>query len=103
MTRRLFTALALALIVTGVTISAHEHKVAGTVTMAAADHVMMTTPEGKAVTVKVIGTTKITKGKESVKIDTVKAGLRIVVTTESDEDPYTAKVIQVAETPAPKE
>jgi hypothetical protein len=34
-----------------------------------------------------------------VKITTVKEGTRIVVTTESDEAPYTATLIEVGEAP----
>ena len=77
------------------TVFAHEHKVLGTVTMTATDHVMMTTTDGRTVTVTVNPDTKVTKGNEQIKIATVKPGTRIVVTTESDEPPYTAKVIQV--------
>jgi hypothetical protein len=98
MIRRLVVA-ALAFIISGATVLAHEHKVLGTVTMVAADHVMMTTTDGKAVTVKLTANTRVTKGKAPVKITTVKAGTRIVVTTESDDAPYTAKLIQVGVAP----
>ena len=101
MTKRLPALLLLTFLSAGSVALAHEHKVLGTVTMAAADHVMMKTTEGKNVTVKVPAATKVTKGKADVKIATVKEGTRIVVTTESDEEPYTAKSIQVAEDAAP--
>jgi hypothetical protein len=37
----------------------HEHKVMGTVTMAAADHVMLKDKDGKDVTIKVTKETKV--------------------------------------------
>lgn len=99
MTAKSLTVLVLALALSAATVFAHEHKVLGTVTSTAADQLMMKTTEGKAVTVKVTADTKVTKDKEPVKIATVKEGTRIVVTTESDEDPYTAKLIEVGEAP----
>ena len=77
---------------------AHEHKVMGTATMVGPDHVMMKTTDGHDVTVNVRKDTKITKGKESVKLDTIKEGTRLVVTTASDEAPYAAMAIQVGAT-----
>jgi hypothetical protein len=91
--------LVIALAASASTVFAHEHKVLGTVTSSAADHVMMKTTDGQAVTVKVTADTKVTKGKVPVKITTVKEGTRIVVTTESDEAPYTASLIEVGEAP----
>jgi hypothetical protein len=99
MTRKPLTVLVLTLAVSASTVFAHEHKVLGTVTSTGADQVMMKTTDGKAVTVKVTADTKVTKGKEPVKIATVKEGTRIVVTTESDEAPYTATLIEVGEAP----
>jgi hypothetical protein len=99
MTRKPLTVLVLTLALSASAVLAHEHKVLGTVTSTAADQVMMKTTDGKAVTVKVAADTKVTKGKVSVKITTVKEGTRIVVTTESDEAPYAATLIEVAETP----
>jgi hypothetical protein len=99
MTRKPLTVLVLTLALSASTVFAHEHKVLGTVTSTAADQVMMKTTDGKAVTVKVTTDTKVTKGKVPVKITTVKEGTRIVVTTESDESPYTASSIEVGEAP----
>ena len=73
----------------------HEHKVMGTATMVGSDHVMMKTTDGKDVTVNVTKNTKITKGKETVKLDSIKEGTRLVVTTASDEAPYAAIAIQI--------
>jgi hypothetical protein len=99
MTRKLLILVVLAM--SAATVLAHEHKVLGTVKTAAADHVMMTTTEGKPVTVKLTKDTKVIREKAPVKIETVKPGTRIVVTTESDETPYTAKLIQVGTLPVP--
>ena len=99
MPRKPLTVLVLTLAVSASTVFSHEHKVLGTVTSTAADHVMMKTTDGNAVTVKVTDDTKVTKGKEPVKITTVKEGTRIVVTTESDEAPYTATLIEIGEAP----
>jgi len=57
----------------------HEHKVMGTVTMAAADHVMLKDKDGKDVTVKVTKDTKV-KAKPAVKVQDIKVGSRIVIT-----------------------
>jgi hypothetical protein len=77
----------------------HEHKILGTVTMAAADHVMLQTTGGKETTVKVTADTKVTKDEQPVKIEDVKAGTRIVVTAVGDKEPYTAKAIEIGEAP----
>ena len=102
MFRRLLSGTALALVLSANPVFAHEHKVLGTVTMAAADHVMMKTTAGKEVTVKITAGTKVTRGKEIVKADTITEGTRIVVTTASDTAPYTAMAIQVGTAPTKK-
>ena len=73
----------------------HDHQVMGTVTMAAADHVMLKSTEGKDVTVLVTKDTKVTRDKKAMKAQDIAAGVRIVITTISDKDPMTAKEIQV--------
>jgi hypothetical protein len=94
--------LALALLVTlASAATAHEHNVMGTVTMTGVDHVMMRTPDGHDVTVKITKDTKITKDNKTVNADTLKEGTRIVVTTASDETPYTAMAIKVGATAKP--
>jgi hypothetical protein len=105
MPRKPLTALVFTLALSASTVLAHEHKVLGTVTSTTADQVMMKTTDGKAVTVKLTPDTKVTKAKAPVKITTVKEGTRIVVTTESDEAPYTATLIEIGKTPesSPKE
>ncbi len=105
MPKLLLTLTIIALLAFARTASAHEHKVMGTVTMTGTDHVMMKTTDGHAVTVTITKDTKITKGKETVKADVIKEGTRLVVTTASEETPYTAMAIEVGvvvKTPAGK-
>jgi hypothetical protein len=73
----------------------HEHKVMGTVTMAAADHVMLKDKDGKDVMVKVTKDTKV-KAKPAVKVEDIKVGSRIVITAVEEKDKsMTAKSIEV--------
>src|SRR3990170_3868693 len=76
------TLLALAILAFGSGVSllaheGHEHKVMGTVTMAAADHLMLKDKDGKDVTTKVTKDTKV-KGKQSLKVEDIKPGTRVV-------------------------
>ena len=86
------------------TLSAHEghdHKIMGTVTMAAADHVMLKDKDGKDVTVRVTANTKV-KAKPALKVEEIKTGTRVVITAEQQKDKsYTAKLIEVGVTAAP--
>ena len=86
---------------------AHEHKVMGTVTMnmASSNQLMMKTTDGHDVTVNVTPKTKITRGNDTVKLDSIREKTRVVVTTASDEAPYEAMAIQVgaAAKQAPKQ
>ena len=99
------TVLALAVVAFGVGArifahEGHEHTVMGTVTMAAADHVMLKDKDGKDVTVKVTKDTKI-KAKPAVKVEEIKAGTRVVVTAVEEKDKsLTAKAIEVGAAPA---
>ena len=78
----------------------HEHKVMGTVTMAAADHVMLKDKDGKDVTVKVTKDTKV-KAKPAIKVEDIKVGTRVVVTAVEEKDKsMTAKSIEVGAAPA---
>ena len=87
----------LAILVAPASTAAHEgvHKMMGTVTMAAKDHVMMKTPEGKELTVAVTEKTKVLQGKTAMKVDAIPEGTRIVVTVSGHKPPYTASQIQV--------
>jgi hypothetical protein len=80
----------------------HEHKVMGTVTMAAADHVMLKDKDGKDVTVKVTKDTKV-KATPAVKVEEIKVGARVVVTAVEQKDKsLTAKTIEVGAVAATK-
>lgn len=91
--------LALAVLTLGVSArllahEGHEHKVMGTVTMAAADHVMLKDKDGKDVMVKVTKETKV-KAKPSMHVEEIKVGTRVVVTAVEEKDKsLTAKSIE---------
>ena len=72
----------------------HDHKVMGTVTMAAADHVMLKDKDGKDVTIQVTKDTKI-KAKQAIKVEDIKVGTRVVITVVTEKEKMTAKEIQV--------
>jgi hypothetical protein len=77
----------------------HEHKVMGTVTMAAADHVMLKDKDGKDVIVKVTADTKV-KAKPALKVQEIKPGTRIVVSAvEGKDKSMTARTIEVGAAP----
>ena len=79
----------------------HEHKVMGTVTIAAVDHVMLKDKDGQELTVKVTKDTKV-RAKPAIKVQDLKTGTRIVVTAVEEKDKsMTAKVIEVGSAPAP--
>src|SRR5512145_1327075 len=101
MTRRLIATL-LAMAVLGLTSGSyllahegHDHKIMGTVTMAAADHVMLKDKDAKDVTVKVTKDTKV-KSNPALKVEEIKAGTRVVITaTQAKDKSFTAKTIEV--------
>jgi len=72
----------------------HDHKVMGTVTMAAADHVMLKDKDGKDVIVRVTKDTKV-KAKPVIKVTDIKPGTRVVITAEMVKDQMMAKTIEV--------
>lgn len=82
----------------------HEQKVMGTVTMTAADHIMLKTPDGKDTTIQITKDTKFMKAKKAMKAADLKAGMRVVVTAVTDEDDskLLAQVIEMGEAPATK-
>jgi len=82
----------------------HEHKIMGTVTMAAPDHVMLKDKDGKDATVSINKDTKFVRAKKAMKVSDVKVGMRIVVTavTDEDDDKSIAKVIELGPDPATK-
>ena len=72
----------------------HSKKVMGTVTMAAPDHVMVKTTDGKDETIKIDAKTKLVKGKAKAKVEDLKVGTRVVISL-TDKEPPTAAEIQV--------
>ncbi len=110
MTRRLvltFAALAAVAITTGSSLLAHpghEHKVLGTVTMAAPDHVMLKDKGGKDHTIQINADTKFTRAKKVMTAADMKTGMRVVITavTDKNDDKVIAKVIELGPAPAAK-
>lgn len=91
MTRRtLLTLTVMGLLLTGgmpaFAHEGHEHKVMGTVTMIAADHVMLDDTNKKSVTVYLKPDTKVVHGKMAMKVTDIKKGMRIVVETVTEKD-----------------
>lgn len=82
----------------------HEQKVLGTVTMVAADHVMVKTPDGKDATVQINKDTKFLRSKKPMKASDLKVGMRIVIAAVTDEgdDELIAKSIELGRAPATK-
>lgn len=76
----------------------HDHKVMGTVTAAAADHILVKDTAGKDVTIQVVKTTRV-RAKPALKVEEIKAGTRVVVTAVMQKEKIIAKDIQVAITP----
>jgi hypothetical protein len=109
MTRRTALSLAMALILgagTGSTAFAHpghDHKVLGTVTTAAADHVIVKDKAGKDVTVHINVDTKVVQAKKAMKVEDIKAGMRVVITAvtvkEKDAETLVAKTIELGAAP----
>jgi hypothetical protein len=80
----------------------HAHKVMGTVTTAAADHVMLKDTNGKNVHIKVTKDTKV-KATPPIKVEEIKAGTRVVVTAVEEKGTgMTATAIQVGTATAAK-
>lgn len=85
MTRRaLLTLTVIGLLLTGglpaFAHEGHEHKVMGTVTMIAADHVMLDDTNKKSVTVYLKPDTKVVHGKMAMKVTDIKKDMRVVAT-----------------------
>ena len=87
MTRRmLLCALALVTVVSGAVAAheGHEHKILGTVTMAASDHVMLKDKAGKDVTVHITDATKVLRDKKPAAVADIKTGMRVMVTAVTE-------------------
>ena len=87
------------LLTSGVGLAHENHKILGTITMVAADHVMVKDRAGKVHTVKLVKTTKVTKNKKAMKATDIAVGTRVVATVVNDKD-FTAKTIEVGAAPA---
>ena len=103
MTKRLASiSLALALLAPASQLRAHEghdHKVMGTVTMAAVDRVTLKDRDGKDVTIKVTKDTKV-KAKPLIKVEQIKVGTRVVITAvEAKDKTMTATTIELGTAP----
>ena len=80
----------------------HQHKVLGTVTMAASDHVMLKDKDGKDVTVYITKDTKVLRTKKAMKVDDIKTGMRVVVTAVMAKEKMIATTIELGAALAPK-
>jgi hypothetical protein len=103
MTRRTFV-LALALTasasVPALAHEGHDHKLLGTISELAADHVVVrATKDGALSTVALTRTTKITRGKAVMQATDLKVGDRVVVNIGNGKAPLSAKAIQVGAAP----
>jgi len=77
----------------------HEHKVMGTVTMAAADHLTLKDRDDKDVTILVTSDTKVV-AKQPTRVEDIQPGTRVVVTAVMEKDQMKAKTIEVGATTA---
>ncbi|MCA1586095.1 MAG: hypothetical protein LC791_15450 [Acidobacteria bacterium] len=112
MTRRFGITLLASFVLAVVTLAAvfahpgHEHKVLGTVTMAASDHVMLKDKEGNDVTLYITKDTKVLKDKKAMKVEDIQTGMRVVITAvtekEKDKEKTMAKVIELGAAAATK-
>ena len=96
---RLIATLALTIAIAGTAFAheGHEHKVMGTVTMAAPDHVMVKDKAGKEVTIAITKDTKVLRDNKDAKVEDIQTGMRIVVTavTEKGKTAATARKIEL--------
>jgi len=87
MTRRMMLCAMALVAVLGGGVAAHEgheHRILGTVTMAARDHLMLHDKGGKDVTVQITDTTKVLRDKKPAALADIKAGMRVVVTAVTE-------------------
>ena len=80
----------------------HAHKMMGTVTMAAPDHLMMKTTDGKDATVQITSETKITRAKKPATIEDATPGTRVVVMAVTEKDVMKATSIELGPAAATK-
>lgn len=79
----------------------HEHKVMGTVTMIAPDHVMLDDTNKKSVTIYLKSDTKVVHGKMAMKVTDIRKGMRVVVAAATEnvkgKDRMVATLIELGE------
>lgn len=107
MTRRVCIALLASFVLAGgwtvaLAHEGHKHKVLGTVTMAASDHVMLKDKDGKDVTVHITKDTKVLKDKKAMKVEDIKTGMRVVITAVTEKGKMMAKAIELGADQATK-
>lgn len=71
----------------------HDHKVLGTITMAAADHVMLKDKDNNEVTVYLTRDTQVLKDKKAMNVDDIKPGLRVVITATTVKENKVEKMV----------
>lgn len=86
--------IVIALLFGGPLLAHPNHRILGTASTVSAEHLVVKDREGKAHTIKLVKTTKVTRNKRAIKVSDIPAGARVVVTVVSDED-LTAKTIEV--------
>jgi len=78
----------------------HDHKILGTVSMAAADRVMVKDKAGKEFTVHITAQTKVVRDKKPAQVSDIKAEMRVVVTAVAEKvnkaERLRAKTIELA-------
>lgn len=88
------TAVLALLVGSGAALAHPNHRILGTASTIAVEHMIVKDRDGKEHTIKLVKTTKVTRNKRPIKVSDIPAGARIVVTVVSDED-LTAKTIEV--------
>jgi hypothetical protein len=82
----------------------HDHKVLGTVTMAAPDHVMVKDTDNKDVTVYMTRDTRVVRDKKAMKVEDIRTGLRVVITATTvkvkNVERMVAKQVELGPAPA---
>jgi hypothetical protein len=78
----------------------HAHKVMGTVSSVAGDHVMVKTTDGKSVMVMLDSKTKVTQGKTALDAAALKVGDRIVAVGPEEKEMIMATSVKVGRAPA---
>jgi len=71
----------------------HEHKILGTVTMAAPDHVMLKDKAGKDVTVHVTAQTKVRQDGKPAKVEDIQNGVRVAITAVTVKENKVEKMV----------